>query len=374
MELSIHYQICRVYRSALFIARKTACCALETDCSVHSQREAAVPDDAAALPAAEAAHRCAQQPAAALQSQLQDLERSAEQLRLQVHALEQEAEHHRLQVSRPGSHVRMSFYLDVCCCCRALRALRLMYECRFIWMWGTVAVHCAKVSVLVCWCTELHVGRQLAGRDRDLRAEAQQAMASAADALRLEQEARELRTQLASEQARARSVSVVPPVVAQYLDAPAAVHLAHPETTGCAVPVAFMLCVPVQGTSGAEATYQHWGGVLQEEDTMPDCMKALESLMKYVHLHITRDAVLESDGMAYALRDSLYCDACHIQPGAWHCMLPAHDVRSCVEHLRLKSLEVQLHESQTRKQNTTTFVPAAVLTLRSTHKFLAELS
>ena len=40
------------------------------------------------------------------------------------------------------------------------------------------------------------------------------------------------------------------------------------------------------------------------------------------------------DGMAYALRDSLYC-ACHIQPGAWHCMLPAHDVRSCVEHLRL---------------------------------------
>jgi hypothetical protein len=45
-----------------------------------------------------------------------------------------------------------------------------------------------------------------------------------------------------------------------------------------------------------------------------------------------------------------------------------------VEHLRLKSLEVQLHESQTRKQNTTTFVPAAVLTLRSTHKFLAELS
>ena len=81
---------------------------------------------------------------------------------------------------------------------------------------------------------------------------------------------------------------------------------------------------------------------------MPDCMKALEALMKYVHLHITRDAVLESDGMAYALRDSLYC-ACHIQPGAWHCMLPAHDVRSCVEHLRLKSLEVQLHESQTRK-------------------------
>ena len=69
-----------------------------------------------------------------------------------------------------------------------------MYECSFIWMWGTVAVHCAKVSVLVCWCTELHVGRQLAGRDRDLRAEAQQAMASAADALRLEQEARELRT------------------------------------------------------------------------------------------------------------------------------------------------------------------------------------
>ena len=91
MELSIHYQICRVYRSALFIARKTACGALETDCSVHSQREAAVPDDAAALPAAEAAHRCAQQPAAALQSQLQDLEQSAEQLRLQVHALEQEA-------------------------------------------------------------------------------------------------------------------------------------------------------------------------------------------------------------------------------------------------------------------------------------------
>ena len=87
MELSIHYQICRVYRSALFIARKTACCALETDCSVHSQREAAVPDDAAALPAAEAAHRCAQQPASALQSQLQDLERSAGQLRLQVHAL-----------------------------------------------------------------------------------------------------------------------------------------------------------------------------------------------------------------------------------------------------------------------------------------------
>ena len=40
------------------------------------------------------------------------------------------------------------------------------------------------------------------------------------------------------------------------------------------------------------------------------------------------------DSMAYALRDSLYC-ACHIQPGAWHCMLPAHDVRSCVEHLRL---------------------------------------
>ena len=156
--------------------------------------EAAVPDDAAALPAAEAAHRCAQQPVAALQSQLQDLERSAEQLRLQVHALEKEAEHHRLQVSRPGSHVRMSFYLDVCCCCRALRALRLMYECCFIWMCGTVAVHCAKVSVLVCWCTELHVGRQLAGRDRDLRAEAQQAMASAADALRLEQEARELRT------------------------------------------------------------------------------------------------------------------------------------------------------------------------------------
>ena len=176
-------------------------------------------------------------------------------------------------------------------------------------------------------------------------------MASAADALRLEQEARELRTQLASEQARARSVSVVPPVVAKYLDAPAAVHLAHPETTGCAVPVAFMLCVPVKGTSGAEASYERWGGVLQEEDTTPDCMKALEALMKYVHLHITRDAVLESDGMAYALRDSLYC-ACHIQPGAWHCMLPAHDVRSCVEHLRLKSLEVQLHESQTRKQNT----------------------
>ena len=150
MELSIHYQICRVYRSALFIARKTACCALETDCSVHSQREAAVPDDAAALPAAEAAHRCAQQPAAALQSQLQDLEQSAEQLRSQVHVLEQEAEHYRLQVSLPGSHVRMSLYLDVCCCCRALRALRLMYECRFIWMWGTVAVHCAKVSVLVC--------------------------------------------------------------------------------------------------------------------------------------------------------------------------------------------------------------------------------
>ena len=40
------------------------------------------------------------------------------------------------------------------------------------------------------------------------------------------------------------------------------------------------------------------------------------------------------DSMAYALRDSLYC-ACHIQPGAWHCMLPAHDVRSCVGHLRL---------------------------------------
>ena len=119
-------------------------------------------------------------------------------------------------------------------------------------------------------------------------------MASAADALRLEQEARELRTQLASEQARARSVSVVPPVVAKYLDAPAAVHLAHPETTGCAVPVAFMLCVPVKGTSGAEASYEHWG-VLQEEDTTPDCMKALEALMKYVHLHITRDAVLESD-------------------------------------------------------------------------------
>ena len=112
MELSIHYQICRVYRSALFIARKTACCALETDCSVHSQREAAVPDDAAALPAAEAAHRCAQQPAAALQSQLQDLERSAEQLRLQVHALEQEAERHRLQVSLPESHVRMSLASD----------------------------------------------------------------------------------------------------------------------------------------------------------------------------------------------------------------------------------------------------------------------
>jgi hypothetical protein len=166
---------------------------------------------------------------------------------------------------------------------------------------------------------------------------------------------------------------VVPPVVAKYLDAPAAVHLAHPETTGCAVPVAFMLCVPVKGTSGAEASYERWGCVLQEEDTTPDCMKDLEALMKYVHLHITRDAVLESDGMAYAY--VIHCTVtCHIQSGAWHCMLPAHDVRSCVEHLRLKSLEVQLHESQTRKQNTTTFVPAAVLTLRSTHKFLAALS
>ena len=51
-----------------------------------------------------------------------------------------------------------------------------------------------------------------------------------------------------------------------------------------------MLCVPVKGTSGAEASYERWGGVLQEEDTTPDCMKALEALMKYVHLHITRDA------------------------------------------------------------------------------------
>ena len=49
---------------------------------------------------------------------------------------------------------------------------------------------------------------------------------------------------------------------------------------------------------------------------------------------VVEDLRMLLDSMAYALRDSLYC-ACHIQPGAWHCMLPAHDVRSCVEHLRL---------------------------------------
>ena len=91
----------------------------------------------------------------------------------------------------------------------------------------TAAVHCAKAFVFVCWCTELHVGRQLAGRDRDLKAEAKKAKASAAEALRLEQEACVLRTQLASEQAHARSVSEVPPVVAKYLKALAAVHLAQ---------------------------------------------------------------------------------------------------------------------------------------------------
>ena len=59
------------------------------------------------------------------------------------------------------------------------------------------------------------------------------------------------------------------------------------------------------------------------------------------------------DSMAYAFCDSLYC-ACRIQRGARYCMLPAHDVRSCVEDLGLESsaaesLEVQLLESQPRK-------------------------
>ena len=74
------------------------------------------------------------------------------------------------------------------------------------------------------------------------------------------------------------------------------------------------------------------------------------------------------DSMAYAFCDSLYC-ACRIQRGARYCMLPAHDVRSCVEDLGLESLEVQLLESQPRKleHNHNKFVPAAVLTLRSTH-------
>jgi len=49
---------------------------------------------------------------------------------------------------------------------------------------------------------------------------------------------------------------------------------------------------------------------------------------------VVEDLLMLLDGMAYALRDSLYY-VCHIQPGAWHCMLPAHDVRSCVDHLRL---------------------------------------
>ena len=88
---------------------------------MHFQRAAVVPDDAAALPAAAAAHRCAHQQEAALQSRLQELERSVELLRSQVHQLEQNAEHHRLRVSLSASHVRMLFYLDVCYCCRALR-------------------------------------------------------------------------------------------------------------------------------------------------------------------------------------------------------------------------------------------------------------
>ena len=79
------------------------------------------------------------------------------------------------------------------------------------------------------------------------------------------------------------------------------------------------------------------------------------------------------DSMAYAFCDSLYC-ACRIQRGARYCMLPAHDVRSCVEDLGLESLEVQLLESQPRKLEHNHNVPAAVLTLRSTHKFLAAVS
>ena len=104
-----------------------------------------------------------------------------------------------------------------------------------------------------------------------------------------------LRTQVASGQAHARLVSEVPPVVAEYLQASAAVHLAHPETTGRAVPVAFMLCRPVKGEGGADASFLRWGGVLQEEDTTTCSMAALEALMKYVHLHVARDAVLEPD-------------------------------------------------------------------------------
>jgi len=65
--------------------------------------------------------------------------------------------------------------------------------------------------------------------------------------------------------------------------------------------------LPVNGLGGGVATYLHIGGVLQEEATGESAMIALETLMKEVHLHITRRVVLDADPACATNQDVLKC-------------------------------------------------------------------
>ena len=77
----------------------------------------------------------------------------------------------------------------------------------------------------------------------------------------------------------------MPEEVSRFLATTSEVQQQQPETTGLAVPVAFTLHVPVQ--RDGECEYEHYGGVLQEEETKETSMLSLEMLLKEVFFRIT---------------------------------------------------------------------------------------
>ena len=86
----------------------------------------------------------------------------------------------------------------------------------------------------------------------------------------------------------------VPPNVQDFLDVSPGEHLAAPETTGLAVPVALCLTTPHKSADGT-CVMKSLGCVLQEEDTSEESMDTLEAIMRFVFVHVTRPEEFSDD-------------------------------------------------------------------------------